>query len=67
MILPFLVDRKNGHAKIQKSNETETAVAFFYILNNELHKLGTVPAIDIRAYADLSLKSVQFDKTKESI
>lgn len=56
----FLNFRKNGKVEIQKSSSEETAFAFYYILNNELFKLGTVQAIDIREYAKLSLKSFNF-------
>lgn len=42
---------------IEASNEEEAVFSFFYVLLDELFKLGTVAAIDIRDYADLSLES----------
>lgn len=63
----FLNARQGDSLEIQKSNSEETAAAFFYILLDELHKLGTVQAIDIRKYAELSLENFKFDTTKSSI
>lgn len=42
---------------IQISNKEEAVFSFFYLILDELFKLGTVAAIDIRDYADLSLES----------
>lgn len=41
------------------SSEDEAVFSFFYILLDELFKLGTVGAIDIRDYADKLLKSLK--------
>jgi hypothetical protein len=43
--------------EVQSSNGEEAVFSFFYVLLDELFKLGTVAAIDIRDYADLSLES----------
>lgn len=42
---------------IEVSHPDEAVVAFFYLLLDELFKLGTVAAIDIRDYADRALNS----------
>ena len=47
---------------IARSNADEAVFSFFYILLDELFKLGTVPAIDIRDYADRSLCSLKLDR-----
>lgn len=46
-----------SEGKVQASNGEEAVFSFFYLLLDELFKLGTVAAIDIRDYADLSLES----------
>ena len=48
---------KRSSREIEISDEREALPAFFYLLLDELHKLGTVAAIDIREYAGLALKS----------
>lgn len=45
--------------EVQASDGDEAIFSFFYLLLDELFKLGTVAAIDIRDYADLSLKSFE--------
>lgn len=45
--------------EVQASNGDEAVFSFFYLLLDELFKLGTVAAIDIRDYADLSLESFE--------
>lgn len=52
---------KTGNS-IAHSDEEEAVFSFFYILLDELFKLGTVPAIDIRDYADRSLCSLKLDR-----
>ncbi len=44
------------------SDVEETIPSFFYALLDELHKMGTVPAIDIRDYADRTLKSLRLER-----
>lgn len=52
----------NTGKDIQQSRIDETIFALFYLLLDELFKVGTVPAIDIRKYADLSLASFKLEK-----
>lgn len=49
----FLVtyDGQGEVEQIQKSTQDEALISFFLKLTMELQKLGTVPAIDIAAYA----------------
>lgn len=63
----FLCTRKGKDVMVRKSNSEETAFAFFYILYDELFKLGTVQAIDIRDYANLSLESFKFNKDSSTV
>lgn len=44
------------------SNADEAIPAFFYLLLDELYKIGTVPAIDIRDYADRALQSFSLER-----
>ena len=48
--------------EVQASNGDEAIFSFFYLLLDELFKLGTVAAIDIRDYADLSLESFEISR-----
>ena len=43
----------------------ETVLAFFYIILDELYKLGTVAGIDIRSYANATLDNFKFNIDKE--
>lgn len=52
---------KRSSGKIEISDEREALSAFFYLLLDELHKLGTVAAIDIREYAGLALQSFHLE------
>lgn len=45
-----------------ESNGDEALHAFFYLLLDELYKLGTVAAIDIREYADIALDSFELER-----
>lgn len=56
----FLVDWKNN-AKLSWASGEETILAFFYMILDELYKLGTVAGIDIRTYANATLKQYMFD------
>lgn len=56
----FLVDRKNN-IKLSWASGEETVLAFFYMILDELYKLGTVAGIDIRSYANATLKHKLFD------
>lgn len=44
------------------SAEEETVLAFFYMILDELYKMGTVPAIDIRDYANATLSNIKLEK-----
>lgn len=50
---------------ISASSSEEALFSFFYLLLDELFKLGTVGAIDIREYADRSLKSFKLQREDE--
>jgi len=60
----FLAIREaNGKLKdFKTSNSEEAIIAFFYIMLDELYKLGTVAAIDIREYADATMDSIKMDR-----
>lgn len=47
---------------VSASSGEESLSSFFYLLLDELYKLGTVSAIDIRDYADRSLKSFKLNR-----
>lgn len=51
--------RKSG---VICSNKDEAIFSFFYLLLDELFKLGTVGAIDIRDYADSALESFSLER-----
>jgi hypothetical protein len=51
-----------GENGITCSSEEEAIFSFFYILLDELHKQGTVAAVDIRDYADRSLSSFKLER-----
>jgi hypothetical protein len=53
------VKRDDG---VESSNAEEAITYFFYVMLDELHKVGTVPAIDIRDYADLALSSARLER-----
>lgn len=54
-------DNKNI-VDIKKSNEDEVILSFFLIILDELYKIGTVPAVDIRNYADFSLDGIKLKR-----
>lgn len=56
----FLVDREKG-AELSWASGEETVLAFFYMILDELYKLGTVAGIDIRSYANATLEHYKFD------
>lgn len=47
------------------SSKEEAILSFFYIILDELYKIGTVAALDIRDYADASLTSLQLEREEE--
>lgn len=50
-----------------ESNDNEALHAFFYLLLDELYKLGTVAAIDIREYADIALDSFELERGSRDV
>ncbi|WP_321003419.1 DUF6602 domain-containing protein [Eisenbergiella porci] len=60
----FLVNRETEITLLHASGE-ETVLAFFYIILDELYKLGTVAGIDIRSYANATLDNFKFNIDKE--
>lgn len=55
-------DEDNNTIDMIKSNDDEVILSFFFIILDELYKLGTSPAIDIRDYADFSLDGIQLKR-----
>lgn len=53
---------KGTDGKTSYSNANEAVFAFFFLLLNELYKLGTVGAIDIQEYADRSLETFSLER-----
>ena len=49
------------------SEPEEAVLAFFYMILDELYKLGTVPAIDIRDYANATLTNVRLKTDEENL
>ena len=60
----FLVNRETEITLLHASGE-ETVLAFFYIILDELYKLGTVAGSDIRSYANATLDNFKFNIDKE--
>lgn len=52
---------KYGNDIVASSNE-EAVFAFFFLILDELFKLGTIGAIDIREYADASLNTFKIER-----
>lgn len=50
-----------------ESNGNEALHAFFYLLLDELYKLGTVAAIDIREYAGIALDSFELERGSRDV
>lgn len=50
-----------------ESSSDEALYAFFYLLLDELYKLGTVAAIDIREYADVALDSFKLERGSQDV
>ncbi|WP_054741000.1 DUF6602 domain-containing protein [Cellulosilyticum ruminicola] len=47
--------KRNSDGKFIKKTNEEIILSFFYMILDELHKMGTVPAIDIREYAKTTI------------
>lgn len=56
----FLVNRNENNTYLSHASGKETILAFFYIILDELYKLGTVAGIDIRSYANATLDNFKF-------
>lgn len=52
---------RRSDGSIEMSSAGEALPAFFYLLLDELYKLGTVAAIDIREYASVALESFRLE------
>lgn len=46
-------------------NADEALLAFFFIILDELYKIGTIGGVDIRQYANATLKTLKFNKKEE--
>lgn len=55
-------DEQNRIKDVTFSKQEESILAFFYIVLDELYKLGTVAALDIRDYADSTLESLALER-----
>jgi len=60
----FLARGLDGSLKepIRYSSSEESVLAFYYLLLDQLHQRGTVPAIDIREYAGLALDTFELER-----
>ena len=58
------IKNKDGSIEFQKTNKNEAILGLFFNLNNELHEIGTVAAIDIRKYAN-ALESFNFNTEED--
>lgn len=55
-------DAEGAFQELITSNKEETVLSFFYLILNELYKLGTVAGLDIRNYAEATLESFQLNR-----
>lgn len=58
------IKNKNGSIEFKRTNNKESILGLFFNLNNELHEIGTVAAIDIRKYAN-ALDSFDFNTEED--
>jgi hypothetical protein len=60
----FLAKRNDDGTiyELKTSSPEESVIAFFYIILDELYKIGTVAAIDIREYADRTMDSIKLNR-----
>lgn len=54
--------KDRGFRSFVSSSQTETVLSFFYLILDELYKLGTVAGIDIRDYADATLEGFTLER-----
>lgn len=62
----FLVNRNGSDISLSHASGKETVLAFFYIILDELYKMGTVAGIDIRKYANVTLDNFNFNLERNS-
>ena len=55
-------DDEGKFLSMSASSKDETILAFFYLILDELYKLGTVGGLDIRDYADSSLEQFKIER-----
>ena len=53
-------------ASFTVSNQEEAVISFFFLILDELYKLGTVPGIDIRNYADATLDVFKLERVSDT-
>ena len=60
----FHVRRNKDRAfqTLTTSSEEETIISFFYLILDELYKIGTVAGLDIRDYADATLTKFKLER-----
>lgn len=58
------IKKKDGSIEFEKTSAEESILGLFFNLNNELHEIGTVAAIDIRKYAN-ALNSFNFNTEED--
>ncbi len=55
-------DKDGNFKSMIASHKEETVLSFFYLILDELYKLGTVAGLDIRDYADASLEQFKLER-----
>ena len=55
-------DENRKFLTMTASSEDETILSFFYLILDELYKLGTVAGLDIRDYADATLSQFKIER-----
>lgn len=58
------IKKEDGSIEFEKTSAEESILGLFFNLNNELHEIGTVAAIDIRKYAN-ALNSFNFNTEED--
>lgn len=58
------IKNRDCSIKFEKTSKNESILGLFFNINNELHEIGTVAAIDIRKYAN-ALNSFNFDTEED--
>ena len=55
-------DENRDFLTLVTSSKDETILSFFYLILDELYKLGTVAGLDIREYADATLEQFKIER-----